>query len=100
MSTCGYCGRTYEGRSYNHDCRTSDLPRAKRRDDGHAMRYHEGDGYVMWVDIPDLKRNGELAGTSYVVGHVMDPENFEGAVEAAKEEARVMMNQAADEFGF
>lgn len=101
-ATCEYCGRTYEGRSHNHDCRTLGLPKATRRDGKYAMRRHEGDGYVMWVDIPDTKANREfdLGGTSYIVGHVSDPANFEAAVDAAEEEARVLMAEAAAEFGF
>ena len=93
---CGYCKVEYTGRSWNHDCRTADLPRAKRRDNEYAMRRIEGEGFVMFVDV----RSGELKGTSYTVGHVMDPENFHAAVEEAREEARVLMAQAAEEFGF
>ena len=102
MTTCTYCQATLSDdvRGWMHSCRTADLPRAKRRDDDHAMRWIEGEGFVMFVDVPDRKKNGELAGTSYVVGYVMDPENFHAAVEEAREESRVLMAQAAEEFGF
>lgn len=95
MTNCTYCGQAYEGRSYNHDCQTTNLPRARRRDGKYALRRHEGEGHVLWVDIT----KGEMKGISYQVGHVMDPENFEYAVDVAEEESRVLMAQAAAEFG-
>ncbi|MFN2347610.1 MAG: hypothetical protein ABR616_18095 [Dermatophilaceae bacterium] len=99
METCRYCGGAIEGRGWDHNCKTSDLPRATRRDGKHAMRHHPGDGFVMWVDIPDRKKHEDLAGTSYIVGHVFDPENFSAAVYEAQEEARILMAQAEIEFG-
>ena len=96
IRTCTYCQGTYTGRGFDHECRTADLPRAKRRDNEYAMRRIDGEGFVMFVDV----RNGEFKGTSYVVGYVADPDNFEAAVEEAREEARVLMAQAAEEFGF
>jgi len=93
MNTCSYCGKTYEGRSWTHKCRTADLPRARRRSGKYAMRRHPGDGHVLWVDVPS-------PGTSYIVGHVMDPENFEHAVDVAEEEMHTLVEQAKEEFGF
>lgn len=98
--TCGDCGVTWTGNRFDHLCRTADLPRAKRRDGDYAMRPAIGGGWAMWVDVPDRKKNGEFAGTSYVVGAVMDPENFSYAVDEAKNEAREMWEQARKEFGF
>ena len=101
-TTCTYCQVTYTGRGWDHECRTADLPRATRRDGKYAMRRIEGEGFVMFVDVPDTKANREfeIGGTSYVVGHVMDPENFHAAVYEAQEEARILIEQAREEFGF
>lgn len=50
------------------------------------------DGYY-WLESPD----GE--GGWYEVGAVMDPENFETAVDNAEEEMRVLLEEARMEFG-
>lgn len=101
MRNCSYCQQAFTGHDWNHTCATADLPRARRRDGKYALRRHPDDGHVLWVDVADTKANREfgVAGTSYVVGHVMDPENFEYAVDEAEEESRVLMAQAREEFG-
>ena len=96
---CGYCGEEYAHR-FGHHCRTSGLPRAKRREGDYALRLSRDFGWLLWVDIPDRKKNEELAGTSYVVGSLMDPDNFHAAVEEAEHEAQVLFAQTREEFGF
>ena len=97
---CGYCSAAWFGSRFDHDCKTADLPRAIRRDGKYAMRRIEGQGHLLFVDISTDYENGHLGGTSYVVGAIFDPENFDTAVDAAEEEARVLMAEAAREFGF
>ena len=37
---------------------------------------------------------------SFMAGYVMNPENFEVAVDTAEEDARILWDQARREFGF
>ena len=78
-SLCGYCGATYTGRSYTHDCATRELPRATRRDGAYALRNHRDLGYVLWIDVA-------AEGTSTVAGAVADPANFAYACQVIEAE--------------
>jgi len=53
-------------------------------------------GYALYPD-GSLWRRGAYP---YRAGYVMDPANFDAAVDAAEEEARVLLAQAREEFGF